>query len=161
MAEQNKCPVCDDILTEVEDGLFCESCEYKEPADENENAEPEQSIDTKGTGDTEKESKGAEQPEQENAAPSEAISGSGRTEGGPVNPGRDFINPGMRKLPSVTVYGWRIGHARVRYGLSKPPHYIAIYEKRMSGREAFHFLTNVKRQNKHRRVETKVVLAVD
>lgn len=76
-------------------------------------------------------------------------------EGGNIRKPRwdlDNVSRGLTALPEVTVYGWNIGIRGFRFGTScpypNPP-----WKKKMSGLEAFQFLSNIKRSNRNSRLE--------
>ena len=174
MSEDAKCPVCEDVLTMTEDGLVCESCDYKEPPDEDKDTPTGSQDESAGAIQVSEDGEGAESSEPESTEAEEGAGEDGLPKAagadvdGESGPERDLrlpridlnkVNPGMQKLNKVTLFGWQVGHARYRYGLNKPPHYKAAFQKEMTGRDAFKTLTQIKNKNRHGRLETKIVIS--
>lgn len=64
--------------------------------------------------------------------------------------------PGMIKSrPRVVIYGWRVGVRGFRFGIKQPAHSPACWKEDMTGVQAHHFLTCIKRKNKFGRLEAK------
>lgn len=73
----------------------------------------------------------------------------------PAQPDPDHISRGLMAHPEVTVYAWPIGYGGTRgyrYGIQSPyPN--PPWKKKMSGVEAFQFLSNIRNSNRRRKLE--------
>jgi len=160
MGDSKLCPVCEEPLIQTDEGYICAECDYTEDISNG--------TDKAGKAKVEGKHKKDKQPPKENKSAKKRV---GDTDGNKVGEKSrrennlsarkvdlNHINPGMRHLPEVTVFGFAIGYNRIRYGISKPAHYNTLYEKKMSGAEAFKLLTQIKRKNRKGRIETATLI---
>jgi len=71
------------------------------------------------------------------------------------------INRGMMSLREVTVHCWSRGQIRgFAYG-TQCPYPNTVWSKKMSGVEAFNFLTKVKRANRLNKLESGAIISLD
>jgi len=74
----------------------------------------------------------------------------------PLERRRDRI-PHVRTLPEVTVFGYRVNLFSFRYSITPPLHTEILWQKKMTGSEAYQFLTNVKAKNRQGKLESKAL----
>ncbi len=132
-----KCPDCKVKLIKVRSKpeRYCRECGYTEPI-----SQP--TVDSPAS---EKQARAKAEAEHVSRIKAKRASGA-------------VISKGLMQVPEVTMYCWSRGLIRGHaYGI-QCPYPNPVWAKKMTGVEAFQFLTKIKRGNKQQKLESKPIL---
>ena len=155
-----ECPLCNLVLTYENFGVRACECGYESYADGTTNTTEGGKVEEENGGDTEIDSpsKGPEEAIKESKETEQSVKKSSG-----VRRDLNYIAPGMRMLPQVTVVAWYTGPIRgFRYGIVCPYGPDGIkWSKTMTGIDAFQFLRGIQSANRTNRVESRELPAAD
>lgn len=186
---EGKCPECGEPLEALgDDAIVCSDCAYIQGADDESKATPKNKAPDKSRAPRVKGKNKTNKPASKKGSKTEK--GAGPVDTGKNNPSPslkskegggekenrvkspsvkelhekikpDVVSRAIFNRPVVAIFAWFVGPTRgYRYGITFPKYAKPVWKKNMPGPEAYQFLTKIRRRNRFRKLESKVLLTV-